>query len=254
MGTSTSSKGPKNNSPLVPPWADATPDQPVPPPPEGPRFKPFRANMGKFVSSGEGHYLLRSLGEYARTATGGAAIGTRRYGAMSKAGSSLFGVINELRQGGTGEANSGINFSFLVGKNVDFAIQEIVTLLTPSNGDAEKIRAAMNVALSEALQGVEEFNPLGISDDTLTDMMVFYIRECVFEQVVMDSNEAFQKGDLQKCQEAEGALHDLVDSVVDQHMRPLFGSGVTNLTQNQVQEIQHKAIKEVWLEWEGYEP
>lgn len=254
MGTSTSSKGPKNNSPLVPPWADATPDQPIPPQPEGPRFKPFRVNIGKFVSSGENHYLRRSLGEYARTATGGSAVGARRYGAMSKAGSTLFGVINELRQGGTGEESSGVNLSALSGKDVAFAIQEIVTALTPDNGDAEKVRAAMNTALSEALEGIDEFNPLDISDDVLVDMMIFYLRECVFEQVIMDSNEAFQKGDLQKCQDAEGALHDLIGSVVDQHMRPLFLNGVTNLTQNQVRDIQQNAIKEVLLEWEGYEP
>lgn len=254
MGTSTSSKGPLNNSPLVPPWADATPDQPIPLPPEGPRFKTFRVNMGKFVSTGEGHYLQRSLGEYARGATGGSAIGARRYGAMSKAGSTLFGVINELRQGGTGEVSTGVNLTALAGKDVDFAIQEIVTALTPNNGDAEKIRAAMNTALSEALEGVEEFNPLDISDDMLINMMIFYLRECVFEQVIMDSNQAFQKGDLQKCQEAEGALHDLVDSVVDQHMRPSFLHGVTNLTQAQVKDIQLSAIREVLIEWEGYEP
>lgn len=254
MGTSTSSKGPKNNSPLVPPWADASPDQPIPTPPDVQRFKPFRVNMGKFVSSGETYYLRRSLGEYARTATGGSAIGARRYGAMSKAGSTLFGVLNELRQGGTGEESSGVNLSSLTGKDVDFAIQEIVTVLTPDNGDAEKIRAAMNAALSEALQGVEEFNPLEITDDMLIDMMIFYLRECVFEQVIMDSNEAFQKGDLQECQEAEGALHDLVGSVVDQHMRPLFLNGVATLTQNQVRDIQQSAVKEVLIEWEGYEP
>lgn len=254
MGTSTSSKGPKNNSPLFPPWADATPDQPVPPPPEGSRFKSFRANMGKYVNSGENQFLRRSLGEYARAATGGSATGARRYGAMSKAGSNLFGVINDLRHGGTGEENAGVNLAALAGKDVDFAIQEIVTALTPGNGDAEKIRAAMNTALSEALEGIDEFNPLDISDDMIVDMMIFYLRECVFEQVIMDSNEAFQKGDLQKCQDAEGALHDLVGSVVDQHMRPYFLDGVTNLTQNQVKDIQQNAVKEVLIEWEGYDP
>ncbi|MCM2356838.1 MAG: hypothetical protein NDI77_01705 [Geobacteraceae bacterium] len=254
MGTSTSSKGPNNNAPLVPPWADATPDQPLPPPPEGPRFKSFRSNLGKFVNSGEGHYLRRSLGEYARNATGGAGVGARRFGAMSNAGAALFGVINDLRQGGTGEAISGVDLSALAGKDVDFAIQEIVAVLTPVNGDAEKIRAAMHVALSEALEGIDEFDPLSIGDEMLIDMMIFYLRECVFEQVVMDSKEAFQKGDLQRCQDAEGALHDLVSSVVDQHMRPHFANGLTNLTQNQVKDIQQNAIKEVWIEWEGYEP
>lgn len=254
MGTSASSKGPGSKTPLVPPWADANPEQPLPPAPEGPRFKSFRVNLGKFVKIGDEQSLRRSIGEYARKATGGASVGTRRFGAVSKAGAAFFGVINDLRQGGTGETIAGMDLSTLAGKDVYFAIQEIVLALTPENGDAEKIRAAMHTALSEALEGVDAFDPLSIDDETLVDMMIFYLRECVFEQVIMDSDKAFQKGDLQKCQEAEGALHDLVGSVVDQHMRPFFVNGVSILMQHQVQEIQQKAIKEVWIEWEGYEP
>lgn len=254
MGTSMSNKGPNKNSPLVPPWADANPDQPIPPPPAQQRFRSFRVNLGKFVKSGENHYLHRALGEYARTATGGSSIGARRFGAMSKAGVNLFGVINDLRQGGTGKEISGVDLSSLAGKDIDYAIQEIVIALTPENGDAEKIRAAMNTALSEALEGVVEFDPLSISDEVLVNMMIFYLRECIFEQVIMDSDRAFQKGNLQECQDAEEALHDLVASVVDQEMRSLLGNGVANLTPDQVKDIQQKAITEVWTEWEGYEP
>jgi len=254
MGTSMSNKGPNKNAPLVPPWADTNPDQPMPPPPAEQRFRAFRVNLGKFVKSGENHYLRRALGEYARTSTGGASVGARRFGAMSKVGVNLFGVINDLRQGGTGQEISGVDLSSLVGKDVDYAIQEIVTALTPENGDAEKIKAAMNTALSEALEGVVEFDPLSISDDVLVNMMIFYLRECIFEQVIMDSDRAFQKGNLQECQDAENALHDLVASVVDQEIRSLLGNGVANLTPDQVKDIQQKAITEVWTEWEGYEP
>src|SRR5512145_1632242 len=188
MGTSMSNKGPNKNAPLVPPWADAEPNQPMPPPPEGPRFKAFRVNMGKFVKTGEAHYLHRALGEYARTTTGGVSTGARRFGATSNAGVNLFGVINDLRQGGTGQAISGIDLSTLTGKDVDYAIQQIVTALTPDNGDAEKIRAALNTALSEALEGTDEFDPSSISDDMLANIMIFYLRECIFEQVIMDSD------------------------------------------------------------------
>ena len=34
MGTSASSKGPGSGSPLVPPWADSSPDKPIPPNPQ----------------------------------------------------------------------------------------------------------------------------------------------------------------------------------------------------------------------------
>ena len=72
--------------------------------------------------------------------------------------------------------------------------------LTPENGDAEKIKAAINTALSEALEGLTEFDPTSISDEMLVNIMIFYLRESIFEQVVMDSDRAFQKGNLQECQ------------------------------------------------------
>ena len=46
MGTSQSSKGPGGGSPLVPPWADDQPQQPLPSPQER-RFAPFRESLGK---------------------------------------------------------------------------------------------------------------------------------------------------------------------------------------------------------------
>lgn len=45
MGTSQSSTGPGGGSPLVPPWADDQPQQPLPPPQER-RFAPFRESLG----------------------------------------------------------------------------------------------------------------------------------------------------------------------------------------------------------------
>ncbi len=252
MGTSTSSKGPGSNSPLVPPWADSTPDQPLPPPPDEQRFNAFRRNMGKFVKSGETSVLRHSLGKYASQATGGSSVGPRRFGAMSKAGGNLFGVINELRIGGTGEEVAGVVLSDLSGKDINYAIQEIVTSLLPENGDSDKIRVSMNVALSESLEGMEDFDPSMITDDILINMMVFYLRECVFQQVIMDSDKAFQKGSIQECQSAEGELHDLVASIVDESMRPIFSEGTTSLTPQQVNDIQLQAVGEVWGIWEGY--
>ena len=151
-------------------------------------------------------------------------------------------------------AITGVDLSLLTGKDIDYAIQEIVNALTPENGDAEKIKAAINTALSEALEGLTEFDPTSISDEMLVNIVIFYLRESIFEQVVMDSDRAFQKGNLQECQEAEGALHDLIASIVDQEMRHLFGNNIRNLTQDQIKDIQLRAITEVWTEWEGYEP
>lgn len=253
MGTSASSKGPGSDTPLVPPWADSLPGQPLPPPPETPRFQTFRLNLGKFVGSTDQKYLRRAVGEYARNATGGASVGPRRFGSVTNVGGALYGVINDLRQGGNAESVIGIDLSGLNGRDIDFAIQEIVSALTPHDGDADKIRVAMTTALSECLEGFDEFDATTIDDVMMVDLLVYYLRETVFEQIVMDSDKAFQKSTSVNIIAAEEALHSLVESVVDNHMRKLFSEDVSLLTANQVCDIQLKAISEIWKEWESYD-
>jgi hypothetical protein len=252
MGTSSSSSGPGSNSPLVPPWADVDGQGPGPPP-TNQRFRGFRTSLGRFVSGGGQANLRHALGRYAKTATGGSSVASRRFSAISGAGGALYDVISDLRRGGTGEAASGVDLSSLNGTDTVIAIQEIVKALTPVNGDGEKISEAMQVALSECLEGIEEFDPARITDDMLVDMLVVYLRECVFEQIILNSDRAFQKtSSAERVVEAERELHVLVTVVVDKHMRPLFLANAKALTRAEVERIQQRAIADVWSEWEGY--
>ena len=92
MGTSSSAKGPNNRSPLVPPWADATPDAPMPKP-EGHRFRGFRTEFGK-VAAGSRGSLARALKKYASSATGGSSVGPRRFGPAYSAGAGLIQALS----------------------------------------------------------------------------------------------------------------------------------------------------------------
>ncbi len=58
MGTSASSKGPRSTSPLVPAWADADPEAPLPPP-EGQRFRAFRTEFGRVAGEALAHLSPR---------------------------------------------------------------------------------------------------------------------------------------------------------------------------------------------------
>lgn len=253
MGTSSSGRGPKNAAPLVPPWADTDGGGPGAAPADN-RFTAFRINLGHFVSRGEHASLRRALGHYARSSTGGAAVGSRRFGAMIRAGGALFSALQDLREGGTGTAAVGVDFSALRGIDTKVAIQELVRALTPPNGDAEKIQVAMQEALSQSLEGMTDFDPTQISDETLVKMMVAYIGDCVFKQITLDSDRAFQKADtLEKAVDAEGGLVLLINSTVDKHMRPLFSSGLQTLSRSAVEEIQRRALADVWVEWEAYD-
>lgn len=253
MGTSTSSKGPGKNSPLVPPWAD--PDDHGPgPTPDPNRFQSFRINLGKFISSGESISLRRALGHYARTATGGHSVAPRRFGALARAGGDLFETLVALRDGQSATTESGFDLSLLNGQDTDIAIDTIVQVLGPENGDADRVRVAMTEALSECLDGIDKFDFSSITDEILINVLLAYVRRYVFQQIVLDSRAAFAKtGAFSRIQQAEDDLLELVGAATDKHMRPLLGENVRMLRGSQIVEAQLRAIREVWMEWEVYE-
>lgn len=249
MGTSTSSKGPGSNSPLVPPWADkdAAGPGPVPAPQ---RFRAFRTSLGSFVRDGSTGRLTGAIGHYARTATGGAAVAPRRFGSMAQAGGALFDAVSALR---SGQVAKFVDFSAIQGKDVKAVIEAISTLLTPADGDAERVRVALIEALSECLDGVEDFDFTSISDDMISEMMVNYLARCVFEQVMLDSRDAFTKADtVKRLEKAEADLWNLVWVAVDKHIGDTISSNVSGLSSADIENIQLKAIHDVWVEWEGY--
>ena len=181
MGTSTSSKGPHSTSPLVPSWADNDGQGPGNNQLEQ-RFRGFRATLGQAASVGGGNTsdLKKALGHYAKSATGGKSNGARRFSSMIGAGGSLFDTLRSLQSGS--DTNS-LNISDLQGQPVDVVIDKIIDSLIQVNGDSERIRAAMNEALAEALDGFATFDFSKITDDIIVDMMINYLTQCIFEQL-----------------------------------------------------------------------
>jgi len=249
MGTSTSSRGPGSNTPLVPPWADTDGQGPGPTPPPQ-RFKEFRKSLGKFVSNGDRAELQNAVGRYAKSATGGSTVGPRRFGAMAHAGGALFDVLANLRDG---ISPVGLNLARLDGIDTDLAIEAIVQALVPSNGDADRIRAAMNEALSECLQGYDDFDFSRITDEMLIEVMLVYVRQCVFQQIVLDSRDALGKAEESgRIEEAERELLALVGAATETHMRPLLSGDMRVIDSTQIEQAQLQAIRDIWIEWEEY--
>ena len=125
---------------------------------------------------------------------------------------------------------------------------------TSQDGDSEKICAAMNHALVEALDGVEIFDPQKITDGVIVDTMIGYLAESIFLQMVMDSNRAWNKADTpSKAIHAEIELRELIKVVVDKHMAPKLAGNIRSFTRNQMVKIERQAIIEAWQEWEAYQ-
>lgn len=246
MGTSQSSPGPGGKSPLIPPWADDTPQQPLPHS-ENRRYASFRESLGRAAANGSSSDLRKAVGHYAKTSSGGSAAAVRRMGSATSAGSQLFGLLTS----GTGA--SGINLDSLNGLPVDIAISRITQSLATEDGDSEKIRAAMNLALAEALEGIEVFDSQNVTAEIITNTMINYLCRVIFVQLMMDSGGAFDKAETPKqAIHIENSLYSLIDVIVNEHMAERLSNNISTLTQVQVKEIQRQTIIDVWTEWEDY--
>lgn len=250
MGTSQSSRGPGGGSPLVPPWADDQPQQPQTTP-QPARFMAFRQSLGRFVSGGDRNDLKSAVGHYARKSSGGAGSAARRMGSITQAGASLFGALAGVP---AGSGDAGIDLSSLAGLPCELAISAITQALATEDGDSDKIRAAMNHALVEALDGVEIFDPQCITDDVIVDIMIGYLAESIFLQMVMDSDKAWNKADTTaQAIRAETELRELIKVVVDKHMATKLKGNVRNITRQKMAQIERQAIIDAWKEWEAYQ-
>ena len=251
MGTSSSSNGPGPKSPLVPPWADDQPDQPLPDP-VGQRFRGFRQSFGQFVEHGGQDRLRSSLRKYVSSATGGSNIGPRRFGPAYVAGGGLFGLLGELQGGGNGTATIGMDLSALVGQTIERAGQAIAAALAPGNADADRIAAAIQEALAEALPDADLFDPASLTPDQIIVILIEFLARVLFQQVTEDAGSAWNKTpDGQRTVAAEAELFDVIHTCIDKHLAPRVAGGVGRMSRADVEGLQRAAMADVWRVWEN---
>ena len=246
MGTSQSSVGPNGRSPLLPAWVDN--NQATTQTPDPQRLRGLRQAIGRAVRGGGRGDVRKALGHYARKASGGKHTAVQKLGKMTQAGSDLFGIFSGGRQ-----QQYSVNLHSLNGQPCEQVINQITELLAGHHGDSDKIRSAMNIALSEALEGMTTFDENSVTIEVIGKMMICYLTESIFLQIAHDAGKAWKKGDNPvQIAEVENALRQLIREVVDITLAPKFTDDICQLTTEQMQEIQNQAILEIWAEWEDY--
>ena len=246
MGTSQSSVGPNGRSPLLPAWVDDSQATTQTPDPQ--RLKGLRQAIGRAIGGGGREDVRKALGHYARKAIGGKHTSVQRLGKITQAGAGLFEIFSDSLQ-----QQYSVNLNSLNGQSCDEVINQITELLAGHHGDSDKIRSAMNIALSEALEGMTTFDENSITTEVIGKMMICYLTESIFLQIVHDAGKAWNKGgDLVQISNVENDLRQLVHEVVDITLAPKFTDDVCQLTTEQMQEIQNQVILEIWEEWENY--
>ncbi|WP_200946038.1 hypothetical protein [Caulobacter sp. Root487D2Y] len=236
----------------MPAYADANPEQPLPPP-EGQRFRGFRTEFGRAVAGGGAGSFAAALGKYARVATGGASIGPRRFGPAYSAGGALVDLIGKLSSEGTAEID-GTDLSVLIGQPLEQVAEQIAELLAPDNADHDLIRSAILDAIVEALPDVEFFEPAALSPDQIISLLVEFHAQLLFREITNDAGEAWNKAEApERTIEAETEFLDLIRASVDKHLSPVLAEGLGKASREEIEAMQRRAVDAIWAEWSTQE-
>lgn len=245
MGTSASSKGPNSRSPLVPPWADATPGAPVPQP-EGQRFRGFRTEFGK-VAAGSGGSIAKALQKYASAATGGSSVGPRRFGPAYTAGANFARAL----AGAPVQTDSGtFNLAALAGQPMDQAAQAIAEALAPDNADSDQVRSAIQESLAEVLGDDATFDPAAITPDQIVAMLVEFFSRILFQEISAAAGEAWKKApNVERSTATENDLLEIVRAAMDAHLSPRLTGDLSTLSRDQIAALEQAALADIWQAW-----
>lgn len=289
MGTSASSTGPNNKSPLLPPWAEQgdpvevgagdggnqdgqqepdgadvnEPSQevdngkvqeqipgPVPNIPSPNRLTGARRAFGDYAKSGGGISNLRgSLKKYSRSSGGGSGT-SRRLASGITAGSGLLGM---MQGDSVGVNNKTLSISDLNGLSTDQAIDRISEHLTPENGDADSVRLALDFALAEVLPEEGTFDESMFTDEVIQEAISCYLTDLIFQDVVNGMGKAwFHAEHPSKHHRMEEELRDLIKVITQSKVEKVTSDNGGNISQVNITKIQIDAISQTVDEWETF--
>ncbi|MFJ5536337.1 hypothetical protein [Vreelandella titanicae] len=288
MGTSASSTGPNNQSPLVPPWAnqgepikfgsgdetDKNHDQsdnddqeidngkvqkkilgPTQEPAPPGRLAGARKSFGEYAKGGGDSSKLRSsLRKYAKGSGGGSGT-SRRLASGISAGT---GLLRMMSGDSVTINNTTLSLSALNGLTKDQVIDRITEHLTPRNGDADAVRIALDYALAEALPDEQDFNVDAITEDVMHEALSCYLTDLIFQDIVTGMGKAwFYTEHASKHHRMEEELRELVKVVTQEQVERLtHGSrdNITrdNITRDNITQLQIDAITQTVEFWESY--
>lgn len=293
MGTSASSLGPNNQSPLVPPWAEQGDSITIEPAsgtdgeinteqsnPDGSQGNDSNEIDNAQVQSeipGTAHIPVQpsrfasarhAFGKYAQS--GGTTSHLRKslksYAKKSSGGGK--GTSRRLASGITAGAgllgimrgdsvtvnNQKLSLGDLKGLTTDQAIDKIASHLAPDNADADAIRIALDYALEEALPDTNDFEPESFTDDVVQEALSCYLTDLIFQDVVTGMGRAwFHVEPASKHHKMEEELRELIKVIAQEQMEHVTNGNPSGITRDNITKIQIDAITMTVDEWENFD-
>ncbi|HAT8558506.1 TPA: hypothetical protein I7221_21310 [Vibrio vulnificus] len=288
MGTSASSRGPKDRNPLIPPWAEGGDGLTIGPAtdtggggsnqgedgadnsqevdnnkvqqeigpsgqtqPPARRYRSARLAFGKYAGSGgTSSDLRRSLKHYSKNSSGGGKGTSRRLASGITAGAGLVGI---MRGESVTVGELSLSLNGLLGLTTDQAIDRIASHLAPNNSDSDSVRIALNYALEEALPDSQDFDPASFTDEVIQDAISCYLTDLIFQDVVTGMGEAWFKAEAaNKHHKMESELRELIKVITQQEMDKATNGNPSNITKNNIKKIQIETISKTVDHWEKF--
>lgn len=284
MGTSASSRGPKDKNPLVPPWAEGGDGLTISPAtntdgnvnvsdgggqevdnnavqqeigpsgqaqPPASRYKSARQAFGKYAGTGgTSSDLRRSLKHYSKNSSGGGKGTSRRLASGITAGAGLVGM---MRGDSVTVGEQSLSLNDLRGLTTDQAIDRIASHLAPDNSDSDAVRIALNYALEEALPDTKDFDPASFTDEVIQEAISCYLTDLIFQDVVTGMGEAWFKAEVAtRHHKMEIELRELIKVITQQEMDKATNGNPSNITKNNIKKIQIEAISKTVDHWEKF--
>lgn len=271
MGTSQSKPSAKGGSPLVPSWANQDPppaDGSAPlsqPPPQTPPGAPptpdliqprrhagFRSSLKRFMASGDSADARRALGHYARGSAGGGAAGGARVARSARVGGAVISALSNMVSG-TNVAQNIFNLATLAGRPVSDAVAAIVDAFCPPGIiDEDLLRAAMGEALTEAFDGLDNFDPSAVDDHAIVVATRVFIAELVFNTISAEQGQAAENVPPLQAVARENQLRDMIREVTDVTATPIIQAAGSALSATQVSQMVQSIVTLVFEEMSGW--
>ena len=207
MGTSASSMGARNNSPIIPEWLVPETGNCLTP---ANRFNQPRKFAREFLRTSDSSCVKRALKEYVRKSLGGHSSAGLRFVSFGKVAADIFSSLH-----GEGFVKE-VNIRNLSGLSPNEVLDLILSQCCPVNGDADKIRDACIEAYSNTQDKYPNLDPLNLTDEQLAYLITEMLSQMLFYQSVNDLGKAFFASASPKAKiELENQVLDLIREITD---------------------------------------
>lgn len=182
MGTSASSMGARNNSPIIPEWLAPETGNCLTP---ANRFNQPRKFAREFLCTLDSSSIRKALKEYVRKSLGGHSSAGLRFVSFSKVAADILTSLH-----GEGFVKED-NIRNLSGLSPDELLDLILSQCCPVNGDADKIRDACIEAYSNTQDEYPKLDPFNLTDEQLAFLITEMLSQMLFYQFLNDLGKAF---------------------------------------------------------------